>query len=131
MNAVDHPVDVKIETNAIALELNNVRRQFGALVVIDDFNMTLRQEERREILGSNGAVKTTLFNLMTGDFPVSSGQINFFDQKVQKLTQKEKARRRLRRTYQISLLFGNLFALDNVYLACRGIEGKHNCRQPN
>jgi len=106
-----------------ALELSNVRCQFGALVAVDDFSMKQRHGERRAILGSNGAGKTTLFNLITGDFPVSSGSIKFFGQEVKQLPAQERVRRGLRRTYQISLLFGHLSVLDNVYLACRGVVG--------
>jgi len=123
MNVVDQSFDMNIDAQNIALELSGVRCQFGALVAVDDFNMTLGQGERRAILGSNGAGKTTLFNLITGDYPVSFGSIKFFGQEVSKLTPQERVRRGLRRTYQISLLFGNLSVLDNVYLACRGVVG--------
>ena len=73
------------------------------------------------MLGANGAGKTTLFNTITGDFPPSSGTIRFFGEDVTGLPAHERIRRGLRRTYQISLLFGSLSVLDNVHLACRGV----------
>ncbi len=74
------------------------------------------------MLGSNGAGKTTLFNCITGDFPPSSGTIRFFGEDVTTLPPHERIRNGLRRTYQISLLFGGLTVIDNVYLACRGVS---------
>ena len=65
-----------------ALDLKSVKRQFGALVAVEDISMTLRPGERRAVLGSNGAGKTTLFNLITGDLALSSGSVQFFGQDV-------------------------------------------------
>ena len=87
-----------------------------------DITLTVRPGERRAVLGSNGAGKTTLFNCITGDFPPTSGVIRFFGEDVTKFPPHERIRRGLRRTYQISLLFGGLTVLDNVYLACRGVS---------
>ena len=106
-----------------ALDLKSVKRQFGALVAVEDISMTLRPGERRAVLGSNGAGKTTLFNLITGDLALSSGSVQFFGQDVSTCSAQERVRRGMRRTYQISLLFGNLSVLENVYLACRGVVG--------
>lgn len=119
----DQTTDSTNSSKVSALELKNVRCQFSALVAVDDISMTLRPGERRAILGSNGAGKTTLFNLITGDFALSSGSVQFFGQDVSVFSTQERVRSGLRRTYQISLLFGNLSVLDNVYLACRGVIG--------
>jgi branched-chain amino acid transport system ATP-binding protein len=74
------------------------------------------------VLGSNGAGKTTLFNVITGDFPPSAGYIRFFGEDITNFAAFERIRRGLRRTYQISLLFGGLSVLDNIFLACRGVS---------
>ncbi len=84
--------------------------------------MRIAAGERRAVLGSNGAGKTTLFNAITGDFPVTTGRIQFFGEDITDLPPHERIRRGLRRTYQISQLFGGLSVLDNVYLACRGVS---------
>ena len=107
---------------ANALELRGVSKMFGALAALADIDMTIRPGERRAVLGSNGAGKTTLFNCITGDFPASSGSIRFFGEDISAFPAQERIRRGLRRTYQISLLFGGLSVLDNVYLACRGVS---------
>lgn len=105
-----------------ALELRGVTRTFGALRALDDVTLSVRPGERRAVLGSNGAGKTTLFNCITGDFPLTSGTIRLFGEDVSGFPPHERIRRGLRRTYQISLLFGRLSVVDNVYLACRGVS---------
>jgi branched-chain amino acid transport system ATP-binding protein len=107
---------------ANALELRGVTRMFGALAAIADVTMTVRPGERRAVLGSNGAGKTTLFNCITGDVMPTSGTIRLFGEDVTRFPTHERIRRGLRRTYQISLLFGGLSVADNVYLACRGVS---------
>lgn len=114
-----------------ALELRGVTKQFGALVALADVTLSVRPGERRAILGSNGAGKTTLLNCITGDFPPSSGTIRFFGEDVTSFPAHERIRRGLRRTYQISLLFGGLSVLDNVYLACLGVSrGRFSLLRP-
>ena len=110
------------DTGAYALELRGVGRTFGALTALADIDLNVRAGERRAVLGSNGAGKTTLFNTITGDFLPTSGSIRFFGEDVTTFPAQERIRRGLRRTYQISLLFGSLSVLDNIYLGCRGVS---------
>ena len=105
-----------------ALELRGVGRYFGALAALSDIDLTVKAGERRAVLGSNGAGKTTLFNCITGDFMPSAGTIRMFGEDVTRFPPHERIRRGLRRTYQISLLFGGLSVADNIYLACRGVS---------
>jgi branched-chain amino acid transport system ATP-binding protein len=105
-----------------ALELEGVGRRFGALVALADVDLKVGAGERRAILGSNGAGKTTLFNAITGDFPPTSGRIRFFGEDVTEFPVEERIRRGLRRTYQISQLFGGLTVIDSVFVACRGVS---------
>src|SRR5579863_2013773 len=107
---------------SFALELEGVGRQFGALVALADVNLRVAAGERRAILGSNGAGKTTLFNAVTGDFPPTSGRIRFFGEDVTDFPVHERIRRGLRRTYQISQLFGGLTVIDSIFVACRGVS---------
>jgi branched-chain amino acid transport system ATP-binding protein len=109
-------------TGAYALDLSDVSRHFGALVALSGINLRIAAGARHAVLGSNGAGKTTLFNAITGDFPVTSGRIKFFGEDITDLPPHERIRRGLRRTYQISQLFGGLSIRDNVYLACRGVS---------
>ncbi len=114
-----------------ALELTNVSKLFGALAAISDVSLSVRPGERRAVLGSNGAGKTTLFNCVTGDFLPTTGTIRLFGEDVTAFPAYERIRRGLRRTYQISLLFGGLTVSDNVYLACRGVSrGRFSLLRP-
>ena len=110
------------DTGAYALELSDIARHFGALVALSGINMRIAAGERRAVLGSNGAGKTTLFNAITGDFLPTKGSIRFFGEDITDLPPHERIRRGLRRTYQISQLFGGLTVLENIYLACRGVS---------
>jgi branched-chain amino acid transport system ATP-binding protein len=102
--------------------LAGVGRRFGALTALADVTLSVRAGERRAVLGSNGAGKTTLFNLISGDFAPSAGSIRFFGEDVTRFPTYERIRRGLRRTYQISQLFGGLSVLDSIFLACRGVS---------
>ena len=83
------------------------------------------------MLGSNGAGKTTLFNCVTGDFLPTSGTIRLFGEDLTNFPAHERIRRGLRRTYQISLLFGGMSVADNVYLACLGVSrGRFSLLRP-
>ena len=114
-----------------ALELRGVTKLFGALAAISDVTLTVRPGERRAVLGSNGAGKTTLFNCVTGDFLPTSGTIRLFGEDVTTFPAHERIRRGLRRTYQISQLFGGLSVADNVYLACLGVSrGRFSLLRP-
>jgi branched-chain amino acid transport system ATP-binding protein len=118
-------------TGAYALELEGVGRQFGALVALEGIAMKVAAGERRAVLGSNGAGKTTLFNTITGDFLPTSGNIKFFGEDITQFPVHERIRRGLRRTYQISQLFGGLSVRDSVFLACRGVSrGRFSLLRP-
>jgi branched-chain amino acid transport system ATP-binding protein len=126
MNAIAAPTTMASRLSATgtanALELRGVSKFFGALAAMQDITLTVKPGERRAVLGSNGAGKTTLFNCITGDFLPTSGVIRMFGEDVTRFLPHERIRRGLRRTYQISLLFGGLSVIDNVYLACRGVS---------
>ncbi len=105
-----------------ALVLSNVTRAFGALRAVDDVSLSVAAGQKYAILGSNGAGKTTLFNAITGDFPPTSGRIQFFGEDITELPPHERIRKGLRRTYQSSLLFRDLSVRDNLFLAVRGVS---------
>ena len=104
-----------------ALVLQGVTRAFGALRAVDDVSFAVAAGQKYAVLGSNGAGKTTLFNAITGDFPPTSGRIEFFGEDITALPPHERIRKGLRRTYQSSLLFRDLSVRDNLFLAVRGV----------
>src|SRR4029453_11429061 len=99
-----------------ALELRGVTRLFGALAALTDVTLSVRPGERRGVLGSNGARKTAPFTLATRALRPAWGTNRLFGGDVPRFRAHERIRRGLRRTYQISLLFGGLPVIDNVYL---------------
>jgi branched-chain amino acid transport system ATP-binding protein len=77
--------------------------------------------ERKAIIGPNGAGKTTLFNLITGVFPASSGEILLFGRDVTRWPSHRRTALGMARTFQITSLFPKLTVLDNVLLAVAGV----------
>ena len=77
--------------------------------------------ERKAIIGPNGAGKTTLFNLITGVFAPSSGEIIVFGKEVTRWPPHRRTALGMARTFQITSLFPKLTVLDNVLLALAGV----------
>jgi branched-chain amino acid transport system ATP-binding protein len=77
--------------------------------------------ERKAIIGPNGAGKTTLFNLITGVFPPSSGEIILFGKEVTRWPPHKRTALGMARTFQITSLFPKLTVLDNVLLGLAGV----------
>src|SRR4029453_16331678 len=94
-----------VPTSGYALEVINLKKAFGGLVVTQDVSLAIRPGERRLIIGPNGAGKTTLFNQISGDMRPNTGQIKLFGEDVTTLAPYQRAHRGLSRTYQIITLF--------------------------
>jgi branched-chain amino acid transport system ATP-binding protein len=92
--------------------------QFGGLVAVNKLDMTVGQGEIFGLIGPNGAGKTTIFNLLTGVYRPTSGQIFFQDKRVDGLRPYEIARRGVSRTFQNIRLFPSMTVLENVMTAC-------------
>jgi len=105
-----------------ALEIIELNKAFGGLRVTQDVSLTIRHGERRLIIGPNGAGKTTLFNLITGIFPASSGQILLFGKDVTRWPSHRRTAMGMARTFQVTHLFPRLTVLDNVLLAIAGLR---------
>jgi ABC-type branched-subunit amino acid transport system ATPase component len=109
-----------------ALEVQGFNRNFGALRVTRDVNLTLERGARRALIGPNGAGKTTLVNLVTGVLKPSSGKVMLDGQDITTTSQAERARRGLARTFQINQLFRGLSVLENLGLAIGERDGHSN-----
>jgi ABC-type branched-subunit amino acid transport system ATPase component len=109
-----------------ALEVRGLNRNFGALQVTRDVDLTLERGARHALIGPNGAGKTTLINLITGVLKPSSGRVVLNGEDITAVSQTERARRGLARTFQINQLFRGLTGLENLCLAIGERDGECN-----
>ena len=104
------------------LELRALSKSFGGLRAVRDVTFKIMPGDRKAIIGPNGAGKTTLFNLITGIFPATSGQVMLFGRDVTKWPSHRRTALGMARTFQITSLFPKLTVLDNVLLAIQGLR---------
>ena len=104
------------------LELRGLSKSFGGLQAVRDVTFKVMPGDRKAIIGPNGAGKTTLFNLITGIFPSSSGQVLLFGKDVTSWPGHRRTAMGMARTFQITSLFPRLTVLDNVLLAIEGLR---------
>jgi ABC-type branched-subunit amino acid transport system ATPase component len=109
-----------------ALEVQGLNKAFGALPVTRDVNLTLEVGARRALIGPNGAGKTTLINLITGVLKPSSGKVLLNGEDITGVSQADRARRGLARTFQINQLFRGLTVLENLGLTIGERDGHSN-----
>jgi branched-chain amino acid transport system ATP-binding protein len=105
-----------------ALELRGLCKSFGGLHATRDVTFKIMPGDRKAIIGPNGAGKTTLFNLITGIFPPSSGQVLLFGKDVTGWPGHRRTAMGMARTFQVTSLFPRLTVLDNVLLAINGLK---------
>jgi branched-chain amino acid transport system ATP-binding protein len=104
------------------LELRGLSKSFGGLHAVRDVTFKIMPGDRKAIIGPNGAGKTTLFNLITGIYPSSSGQVLLFGKDVTTMPSHRRTAMGMARTFQITSLFPRLTVLDNVLLAIKGLK---------
>jgi len=92
--------------------------QFGGLIAVNCLDMNVQSGEIYGLIGPNGAGKTTIFNLLTGVYKPTSGEIFFQGQRIDGLKPYEISRRGVSRTFQNIRLFPSMSVLENVMTAC-------------
>jgi branched-chain amino acid transport system ATP-binding protein len=105
--------------DAPLLKADGVSIQFGGLKALTDFNLAIRKGDLQGLIGPNGAGKTTAFNVLTGVYKPTGGDVLVSGRKVNKLKPHQINHLGLARTFQNIRLFRALTALDNVKVACR------------
>jgi len=104
------------------LELDNVVMAFGGVVAMNQVNLTIREGEIFALIGPNGAGKTTAFNVVTGVYRPTSGQVRFAGQRIDGMKRFKVTKAGVARTFQNIRLFHNMSALENVMV---GIDAHH------
>lgn len=120
------------------LKLEHVTKRFGGLTAVGDVSFTIEEGEIFGLIGPNGAGKTTIFNLITGVYTLTEGEISFYGEKLavkdpygdgfldglkrrfmfKALKPYQIAQKGITRTFQNIRLFKKLTAFENVYTAC-------------
>ena len=96
------------------LEANNLTMRFGGVTALDDLTMHVNEGEVLGLLGPNGSGKTTFFNVITGLYRASSGNVSFRGENITDATAQEVYLHAITRTFQRSRLSLPLTVFDNI-----------------
>jgi branched-chain amino acid transport system ATP-binding protein len=112
------------EPQAAVLAAVNVRKRFGALLVLDGVSLELRKGEVVGVVGPNGAGKTTLLSVLSGAIPADEGNIVFGGRDITSRGAAERCRMGIARTHQVPRPFVGMTVFENVLVAATAGGGK-------
>ncbi|MFP1678607.1 ABC transporter ATP-binding protein [Alloalcanivorax sp. C16-2] len=101
-----------------ALNILGLKKSFGPAEVIRGVDLTVARGEVHAVIGPNGAGKSTFFNLVSGAFAPSAGQVSLHGRRIDGLAPEKIQQRGLARSFQVSNVFGNLSVFENLRCAC-------------
>ena len=99
------------------LRTKALTKRFGGLTAVKNVDLQVEEGQIHAIIGPNGAGKTTFFNMLTGELPVSAGEVFFKEKNITGLKPHQIAATGIGRSFQQNKLFLNLPVLENVRLA--------------
>ena len=105
------------------LEVSDLRKSFGALRASDGISFDVRPGETHAVIGPNGAGKTTFISQLAGNLRPDSGRIRFAGEDITALPAPKRARKGLARSFQITSVYPEFSALQNVALAVQAHAG--------
>lgn len=114
--------DIAAALGQTLLQLRDVSLRFGGLVALDSVSFEVRRGEILGLIGPNGAGKTTCFNVMSGIYRPSAGQVLLEGEPLGRTKRNAITRRGIARTFQNIRLFGEMTALENVVV---GTDARH------
>ncbi|GAA4184466.1 ABC transporter ATP-binding protein [Streptosporangium oxazolinicum] len=121
--AATNPKAVQAErTGRVMLELKSLVMRFGGVTALRDVNLTINEGEIFALIGPNGAGKTTVFNVVTGVYQPTEGEVRFLDEKISGVKRFKITKRGIARTFQNIRLFHNMTAVENVMV---GADAHH------
>lgn len=104
------------------LEFDNVTMRFGGVTALREVNLSINEGEIFALIGPNGAGKTTVFNVVTGVYQPTEGEVRFDGERIDGLKRFKVTKRGVARTFQNIRLFHNMTALENVMV---GVDAHH------
>ena len=110
------------------LELKDVTKKFGGLTVVDGVNLKIEENQISALIGPNGAGKTTVFNMITGAYQVTSGDVLFYGESLKGKKPHQIVEKGIARTFQNIRLFKSASVLENVMTGfhCKTKTGMFN-----
>ena len=105
------------------LELQSLRKSFGALKATDEVSLDVHEGEIHALIGPNGAGKSTLIHQVAGSLTPDAGEIRFLGEDMRGLSVAQRVRRGLGRTFQVSSVAPEFSALRNVMLSVQSTQG--------
>ncbi|WP_443075599.1 ABC transporter ATP-binding protein [Streptosporangium sp. NBC_01469] len=121
--AATNPKAVEAErTGRVMLELKNLVMRFGGVTALREVNLTINEGEIFALIGPNGAGKTTVFNVVTGVYQPTEGEVRFLDDRISGVKRFKITKRGIARTFQNIRLFHNMTAIENVMV---GADAHH------
>jgi branched-chain amino acid transport system ATP-binding protein len=109
--------------NSNILEVRGLTKSFGALLASDNVGLEVREGETHAIIGPNGAGKTTLIAQLAGELRPDRGEVRFAGEDITALSAPARARKGLARSFQITSIYPDFSALENVMLAVQAHAG--------
>jgi len=109
--------------NNALLEIRALRKSFGALLATDGVDLEFAHGETHAIIGPNGAGKTTLIAQLSGMLRPDSGSIRFAGEDITGLSAPKRAHKGVARSFQVTSIYSDFTALDNVALAVQAHAG--------
>jgi branched-chain amino acid transport system ATP-binding protein len=117
MQTATHTTGAPNTAATAVLQIDNLSKTFGGLRAVNNFNLTVHKGALDGLIGPNGAGKTTVFNMITGLYVPTSGDIGFEGESIVGMEPFEITQTGIGRTFQNIRLFPNLTVLDNVRIA--------------
>jgi branched-chain amino acid transport system ATP-binding protein len=105
------------------LEVKGLSKSFGALRACDGIDFDVKEGETHAVIGPNGAGKTTFISQLAGNLLPDAGTVRFAGEDITRLSAPKRARRGLARSFQITSVYPEFSALDNVALAVQAHSG--------
>jgi branched-chain amino acid transport system ATP-binding protein len=119
VNLLDMVSAVAGQADAPVLEVRNLSKRFGSLVVADKIDLTVKARTLHSVIGPNGAGKTTFFNILTGLMPFQGGTVSFLGRDITHMAAHERIDIGLARSFQIVSVFSHLTVFETVRIAAQ------------